>query len=382
MATLNNSPASQPALTRVRNIAVDSQHRGQPAVRPEPTVVSQPPQGTLAAAAADHSVEPGIVGTWPGARARFLRLPQGTPAELPSAAKVDTRRAMDLVTTVLERAQAEGRAVVMGIVNVTPDSFYDGGRYLDNSAAIVRIQQLVQEGADIIDLGAESSRPGSVAVSADTQLERLIPPLEFAVAQGLAISIDTTHPEVAAACLARGAHIINDVSCLRDTGLASAAAQYGSWLILMHSRAPMSEMKGFSLWPDDDYRDIVEDVANDWGEARSRAINMGVTRSKIIFDPGFGFSKNARHSFELLQRLREFKSQDALIMSGVSRKSFLSWNDPAPPAQRLGGSIAGAVLSLQQGADLLRVHDVLETRQAQAVLLATQSPALARPPRT
>jgi dihydropteroate synthase len=289
---------------------------------------------------------------------------------------------MDPVATVLDCAQSEGRAVVMGIVNVTPDSFYDGGRYLDNSAAIARIQRIVAEGADIIDLGAESSRPGSVAVRAETQLERLAAPLEFAVAQGLVVSIDTTDPEVAAACLARGAHIINDVSCLRDAGLAAAAARYGSWLILMHSRSPMSEMTGFSLWPDDDYRDIVEDVVNDWGEARSRAVDMGVMRSKIIFDPGFGFSKNARHSFELLQRLREFKSQGALIMSGVSRKSFLSWRDQAAPAQRLGGSIAGALLSLQQGADLLRVHDVLETRQAQAVLLATQHPALARPPRT
>jgi len=265
----------------------------------------------------------------------------------------------------------------MGIVNVTPDSFYDGGRYLDNHKAQLQIEQLVEQGADIIDLGAESSRPGSLAVSAATQLERLREPLTYALRRGIPVSIDTTSPEVADDCLARGALLVNDVSCLRDPQLAAATAAHDGWLILMHSRSPMSEMKGFSLWPDDDYLDIVEDVSQDWGRARTRAIDMGVTASKIIFDPGLGFSKNARHSYELLKRLREFKHLGAPIMSGASRKSFLSWHDQQPPTQRLGGSIAAAVLSVLNGADLLRVHDVFETQQALAILRATQQPDLA-----
>jgi dihydropteroate synthase len=270
----------------------------------------------------------------------------------------------------------------MGIVNVTPDSFYDGGRFLDNHKAQLQIAELIEQGADIIDLGAESSRPGSQAVSASAQLERLQEPLTYALARGIPVSIDTTSPEVASHCLARGALLVNDVSCLRDPQLAAATSAHDAWLILMHSRSPMSEMTGFSVWPDDDYRDIVEDVSQDWGRARTRAIDMGVAASKIIFDPGLGFSKNARHSYELLQRLGEFKSLGAPIMSGASRKSFLSWQDQQPPANRLGGSIAAALLSVLNGADLLRVHDVFETRQALAILQATQRPELTLQNRT
>ena len=289
-------------------------------------------------------------------------------------AKVDTRYAVDALSQCLERLGAEGRAAIMGVVNVTPDSFYDGGRFLVNSAAQNRILELVAQGADIIDIGAESSRPGAAAIPVAIQLERLDFALGFALEQGLPVSIDTTLPEVAEVCLRRGAHIINDVSCLRQPALAEVAARFGSWLVLMHSRVAMSEMQGYSLWPDDDYADIVEDVAQDWGRARERAVEMGVMASKIIFDPGFAFSKNARHSYELLQRLGEFKRLGAPILAGVSRKSFLAWEDRSPPAQRLGGSIAGALLALQQGASLLRVHDVLETRQAESVLRATARP--------
>jgi dihydropteroate synthase len=293
----------------------------------------------------------------------------------------------DLLANLMRPARAQpalGRAVpgvrlplLMGIVNLTPDSFYDGGQNLEPKAAQTRIDALLAQGADVLDLGAESSRPGSLPVPAAEQIRRLEPALRHAVASGACVSIDTTSPEVAEFALSRGARLVNDVSCLRDVELARVSAAHGAWLVIMHSRRPMAEMTGFSQWPDDAYADIVQDVRRDWGLAAERAVQAGMAPSKLIFDPGFGFSKNARHSYELLARLSEFRTLGVPILSGPSRKSFLASADGSPPEQRLGGTIAACLVSARAGADLLRVHDVHEVRQALTVWARAESGSIA-----
>lgn len=250
----------------------------------------------------------------------------------------------------------------MGILNLTPDSFYDGGRHQHRVEE--RVAELLARGADLLDLGAESTKPGSPEVPAEEQWKRLEPALEVALESRAFVSIDTMSPAVAERCLVRGAHLINDVSCLRDPELARVAAAHDAWLVLSHSRGSMSEMGGFSHWPDDGYDDIVEDVKSDWGEARERAMQAGMRPERLIFDPGIGFSKNARHCFELLARLDEFRSLQAPMLVGPSRKSFIAALDESFPGDRLGGSIAACLACAQAGANVLRVHDVFEVRQA------------------
>jgi dihydropteroate synthase len=262
----------------------------------------------------------------------------------------------------------------MGVLNLTPDSFYDGGRYLDVDAARARAEELVSAGADILDLGAESSRPGAADVGDEEQLARLAPALEAALSLEAVVSVDTTSPGVAKAVLARGAQLINDVSCLREPDLARVVAEHDAWLALTHVRGPMSTMSGFSAWPDDDYPDIVEDVSREWDLARQKAMTLGVKAHQIIFDPGLGFSKNARHSYALLRHLRSFRRLGVPILVGPGRKSFISAVDTSAPEERLGGTIAASLAASLQGADALRVHDVFEVRQALRVLAAVRHP--------
>ncbi len=291
------------------------------------------------------------------------------------------------VNHVRQRLEAFGTAkppLLMGVVNVTPDSFFDGGRYLSPEEARLRVDQVLEAGADIVDIGAESTKPGSPEVAAREQLTRLSTALEHALDRGAFVSVDTMNTEVAAACLARGAHMINDVSCLRDPELAAVAAEHHAFLVITHSRVPMSQMAGFSQWPDDDYADIVQDVLADWGRAAETAMRAGVRKEKLIFDPGIGFAKNARHCFELLSRLREFTSLGVGILSGPSRKSFIADIDGSSASERLGGTIAACLLSAENGADVLRVHDVAEVRQAIGVWAAIRAhdgaaPAPGRP---
>lgn len=284
------------------------------------------------------------------------------------------------LTALLSPTRERGRALVMGVVNVTPDSFFDGGKYLSAEQVRARIDQVLSDGAAIIDLGAESSRPGAQVVPAEEQLRRLEPALGYALERQALVSIDTTDPRVARHCGRLGACMINDVSCLRDPELAVAAAEVGAALVITHARKPMWEMSGFSSWPDDDYgADIVASVVHDWKSAEMRALDAGMSRDALIFDPGFGFTKNARHSFELLARLREFECLGYPILSGPGRKSFLAHFDSSPPNARLGGTIAASVISVQNGASIVRAHDVHATRQALDILYAVRDPDLARP---
>jgi dihydropteroate synthase len=290
-----------------------------------------------------------------------------------------TRRA-ETFRKVLEEARSRRGAALMGICNVTPDSFSDGGRHFTESAARARVDALLDEGADFIDVGGESTRPGAPAVPAREQLSRVLDVVRYASSRGACVSIDTTSAEVASACLDAGASAVNDVSCLADDELAKVTAGSGAAFVLMHARGSQTEMAGFSVYPDDAYGDVVRDVMAEWGAAAERAMSLGVLRATLVMDPGLGFAKNAAQSRELLRRTSEIVAAlDVPLMIGASRKSFLVFSDaasaasaasaamsekPPAPGERLGASIAAALHAARAGALLLRVHDVRATAQA------------------
>lgn len=252
----------------------------------------------------------------------------------------------------------------MGVCNVTPDSFSDGGRFLDPEAARARVDQLLAEGADILDIGGESTKPGAKPVPAKEQLARVLETVKYA-AKHACVSIDTTSPEVAAACLDAGAQVVNDVSCLADPELASVAAGSGAALVISHARALQENMQGFGGWPLSAYDDIVTDVLADWERAAAEAARRGVSRDALVMDPGLGFSKASQHSFELLRRCQELVARAAApVLIGASRKSFLTLIDKVDPSERIGASIAAALHARRAGASIVRVHDVRATRQA------------------
>jgi dihydropteroate synthase len=256
----------------------------------------------------------------------------------------------------------------MGVVNATPDSFYADGRSESDAAARRRIDQLCEEGAEIADIGGESSRPGANPVSTADQIARIEGAVAHAVASGkLLVSVDTTHPTVAERMLENGAVLVNDVSCLADPDLAGVAARFGAGLILMHARGALGAMQGFSEYPEEAYVDVVADVRREWCAARDRAVAAGLPRENVWFDPGIGFAKNARQSFELLRRLGEFSDLGVPLVVGASRKSFIRAVDDVGPEERLGGTIAACLWCAGRGARVLRVHDVRAVRQALSV---------------
>ena len=257
----------------------------------------------------------------------------------------------------------------MGICNVTPDSFSDGGKHFTLDAARARVDALLAEGADFVDIGGESTRPGSRSVPAKEQLQRVLEVVRYAASRGACVSIDTTSPEVASACLDAGATAVNDVSCLADDELAKVTAASGAAFVLMHARGTQAEMAGFSVYPEDAYRDVVRDVLVEWSSAAERAVHLGVERASLVMDPGLGFAKSARHSAELMRKMRDVVSAlDVAVMVGASRKSFLTppteGAREATPSERLGASLAAALHAVREGASILRVHDVGATAQA------------------
>ena len=258
----------------------------------------------------------------------------------------------------------------MGICNVTPDSFSDGGRFFDRDAACARVDELMAAGADIVDIGGESTRPGSKPVPAGEQIERVLPVVRHAVQLGACVSIDTTSAGVAAACLDAGAHAVNDVSLLRDEDLARVVSGSSACLVLSHARAPQEQMAGYGGWSLGAYGDVVKDVIAEWERAAARAGELGVPCSSLVMDPGLGFSKASRHSFELLRRADQLVAAmgDVPVLIGASRKSFLTLVDSrgakSEPKDRDGASIAAALHAVRAGVHILRVHDVHATRQA------------------
>jgi dihydropteroate synthase len=275
-----------------------------------------------------------------------------------------TARADDGAPQPLSRLLALGRPVVMGVLNVTPDSFSDGGRFFDPERAIGHARALVAEGADILDIGAESTRPygGAVAVSVEEELRRLEPILPAVLGLGVPISIDTMKAKVAAWALDAGAAIANDVWGLqRDPEMAQVVAERGVPVIVMHNREAA-----------DPAIDIMADIAAFFARSLAIADRAGIARDNIVLDPGIGFGKTPEQSIIALARLAELKSFGLPILLGASRKRFIDSVSPAPPDRRIGGSIASHLFAAASGAAIVRVHDVAETVQALKVAAAIE----------
>lgn len=267
----------------------------------------------------------------------------------------------------------------MGILNLTPDSFSDGGRFVEGAAAREHAEALLAEGADIIDVGAESTRPGADAVPPREQIARLGTLIAELAERGHVVSVDTTSPEVASFALTQGARVINSVSLEPAGELAELAKGSGADLVLMHCRGAMKDMRGFSVYPDDAYEDVVADVAREWSAAAELALARGLPRERLVLDPGLGFTKNARHSMALCARLDELVRLGFPVLVGPSRKSFVA--PGAAPGMRLGGTIAATLLCVAGGASLVRVHDVAAVRQALHVWTSARDAGTGAPSR-
>ena len=265
----------------------------------------------------------------------------------------------------LARLLALGRPLVMGVLNVTPDSFSDGGRFLDPASALEQASRMIAEGTDILDIGAESTRPygGAVAVPSEEEIRRLGPVVPAAVAMDVPVSIDTMKATVAEWALAAGAAIVNDVWGLqRDSGLARVVAVHRVPVIIMHNRNTA-----------DPAIDILADISAFFSRSLEIARRAGIAREKIVLDPGIGFGKTAEQSLTAIARIGELKSFGLPLLVGASRKRFIDKVSPASPDQRLGGSIAAHVLAVLGGAAIIRTHDVAETVQALRVAAAIRS---------
>lgn len=248
----------------------------------------------------------------------------------------------------------EKRGYIMGILNVTPDSFSDGGRYTHIEEAVARALKMVEEGATIIDIGGESTRPGHAPVSVEEEIRRVVPVIETLVRLiEVPIAIDTTKSEVAKAALDAGASMINDVWGLKyDANMASVAAEYEVPVCLMHNR---KEAK---------YETLITDMISDLEESLQIAFNAGVKKDKIILDPGIGFAKTLADNLEVMKALSEFKAMGYPILLGTSRKSMIGQALDLPVSERLEGTIATTVLGFIEGCSIFRVHDVLENFRA------------------
>lgn len=255
--------------------------------------------------------------------------------------------------------------VIMGVINVTPDSFSDGGQFLDHQRAIEHGMRLAAEGAAILDIGGESTRPGANPVSIDEEIGRVIPVINGLRNSGAILSVDTRNAETMRAAVAAGASMVNDVSALtHDPKSLSVVAELGISVCLMHMQGDPQTMQAAPH-----YDNVVQEVF-DFLKSRIDACRAaGVAQDKIIIDPGIGFGKTLEHNISLLQNLDKFQSLGCPVLLGVSRKSFISkiMNSSAPADTRLPGSLAAAVWGLQKGARIFRVHDVAETKQAFAV---------------
>lgn len=247
----------------------------------------------------------------------------------------------------------------MGVINVTPDSFSDGGLYLDPERAIAHGEKLVRDGAEILDVGGESTRPGAEEVSAEEELARVEPVVKELAATAV-VSIDTSKSAVAEVALDAGAQIVNDVTALRhDREMAALCAERGVGLVLMHTQGTSRTMQENPV-----YGDVVDDVKAFLAERMQVAVGAGVDEGRIWLDPGIGFGKTLGHNMELLGRLGELRELGRPLVVGTSRKSFIGRMDGSLASKRLGGTIASSILAAAEGADVLRVHDVAEVGQA------------------
>lgn len=249
---------------------------------------------------------------------------------------------------------------IMGILNVTPDSFSDGGKHHQKDQAVQHALQMIEDGAKIIDIGGESTRPNASPVALEEELRRVIPVVEALSNYDVIISIDTSQPEVMRAAIQAGAHIWNDVRALTRPQALETAAELNIPVVLMHMRGEPTNMNQL-----DQYQDVTEDVIQELQQRLDQAIAIGVKPENIIIDPGFGFAKNAQQNFQLLNEFWKLNRMGYPILSGLSRKRFIGGALNGVPAQeRAVGSVIGHLLSIQQGASIVRAHDVKATSDA------------------
>jgi dihydropteroate synthase len=252
----------------------------------------------------------------------------------------------------------------MGVLNVTPDSFSDGGLYLDLGAAMAHAEKMVKEGADLIDVGGESTRPGSTPVSIEEELKRVVPVVRALVIEGCPVSIDTSKPEVASRCVEAGACVVNDVTSLRNPAMVAVCAEAGCTVCLMHMQGEPNTMQR-----DPTYGDVVTEVRDALLRSADLAIAAGVRYEDVWIDPGIGFGKTVQHNLQLINHVDVLVTTGHPVMVGVSRKSFIGKvlgtdEDPAPIEQRLDGAIAAQVIAQLKGARIVRTHDVASAARA------------------
>ena len=265
------------------------------------------------------------------------------------------------------------RPCVMGILNITPDSFVDGGRHFDHELALAHARRMLADGADVIDVGGESTRPGAKAVSERTEIARVVPVIEALAAENMVVSIDTMKPGVMRAAIAAGASMINDVRALQERGAIEAAAGSGCAVCLMHMQGKPRTMQA-----DPRYLDVVREIRDFLVGRALMAEGAGIARDRIAIDPGFGFGKTRAHNLLLLRALRVFAQTGYPVLAGLSRKATIGEITGRPVEERMAGSVAAALAAVAHGASIVRVHDVRETVDALKVWLAVESSETAR----
>jgi len=259
------------------------------------------------------------------------------------------------------------RPLIMGILNVTPDSFSDGGSFSDAGRALDRAREMVEEGADILDIGGESSRPGAEPVAVEEELRRVMPVLEKIAALPVPVSVDTCKPEVMRQAVGAGAAMINDIYALRAPGALEVIAASGVAVCLMHMQG-----NPLTMQQDPHYQDVVAEVERFLLERAASALGRGIARERIVLDPGFGFGKTPQHNLELIRALPRLRQTGFALLAGLSRKGLFGKIVGREAAQRVHASAAGALLAAQRGASIVRVHDVAATRDCLLVLRAIE----------
>ena len=265
------------------------------------------------------------------------------------------------------------RPLIMGVLNVTPDSFSDSGRFLGTQQAVEHARILIEEGADILDIGGQSSRPGAESVGLDEELRRVMPVLEKLGGLPVPVSVDTCKPEVMRRAIAAGAAMVNDINALRGPGALEAVAESQAAVCLMHMQGEPRTMQ-----QDPHYADVVSEVTEYLAQRVEAAQQAGIARERIVIDPGFGFGKKTRHNLELLRGLPRIAGLGQPVLVGLSRKSLFGRITGKPVADRVSASLAAALLAVERGAALVRVHDVAATRDALLVLNAIERHSLVK----
>lgn len=262
----------------------------------------------------------------------------------------------------LQQALLNNRPLIMGVINVTPDSFSDGGHYTTTKKATELVHRLIEEGADILDIGGESTRPGSQPVSFNEELSRVIPVIEFAVKWNIPVSVDTSKPKVMRAAMLAGASMINDINALQAPGALEAAADDSAIVCLMHMQGQPDTMQNTPQ-----YKNVVAEVKIFLEQRIQAVMSAGIPPERIIIDPGFGFGKTLEHNLTLLRQLDQFSSINLPILVGISRKSMLGAITGNDVSDRIHASVAAALLAVIKGAKIVRVHDVKATHDALSV---------------